>query len=79
MAVSFRINSNYPIMVDGNEARIVGKKSELVVTPINWEPREVIVEEEGIDGDENPVNLLRLVSASSKGHELVTRVEVIPR
>ena len=79
MAVSFRINSNYPIMVDGNVACIVGEKSELVVTPINWEPREVVVEEEGIDGDENPVNLLRLVSASSKGHELVTRVEVISR
>ena len=78
MSVSFRVNTNHPITVEGASARIEGQGAALIVTPADWSPEEVAADEEGIDGEERPVNLLRLVTPRAKTHLITTRVEVVP-
>ena len=78
-SVSFRINTSFPISIDGDSATIQGEESALIITPLNWTPSEITADEEGIDGDENPVQLLRVVSPKATRHELTTSVRVVKR
>lgn len=84
MALSFRLNSTFPMVVEraagaGVSVRIIGKGADLLVTPEGWTPAEVTTDEEGIDGEQRPVNLLRLVSAKAREHRLTTRIEVMAK
>jgi hypothetical protein len=77
-AMSFRINSRFPMRREGGEVWIDGEKASLRIVPLNWSPAEVTIAVEGIDDHLRPVNLLRLLSAPSRAHRLLTAVEVVP-
>ncbi len=77
--VSFRLNTTLPVVAEDSGVRIVGKCADLVVAAVDWTPAETTVEEDGIDGAERPVTLVRLVSQASHEHALTTRVEVVAK
>ncbi len=79
MELSFRINSRGNMAERDGEAWIEGNKASLRVIPINWTPKEMTMEPEGIDSHERPVNLLRMVSNRERSHRLLTAIEVVPK
>ncbi|MHB9106244.1 MAG: hypothetical protein ACYDCO_04230 [Armatimonadota bacterium] len=76
--MSFRLNFRFPMRREGNEVWIDGEQARLRIVPLNWSPAEVTIIVEGIDDHLRPVNLLRLLSAPSPTHRLLTAVEVVP-
>ena len=77
MAVSFRLNSLAPMRQRGDSVWVSGRRASLCVTPLNWEPVEAALGPDGIDGNERPVNLMRLVAAPARSHRLLTAVQVV--
>jgi len=77
-AMSFRVNSRFPMRREGGEAWIDGEKASLRIVPLNWSPADITLTVEGIDDHLRPTNLLRLLSAPSQIHRLLTAVEVVP-
>jgi len=76
--MSFRLNSRFPMRQEGNDVWIDGDTASLRIVPLNWTPAEVTITVEGIDDHLRPVNLLRLLSAPSQAHHLLTAIEVVP-
>ncbi len=80
MAVSFRLNSGFPINVTGAGIVVRGQKAWLRIVPLNWAPEDAMssIAVEGIDSHLNPVNLLRLTAGVAQAHRLLTAIEVLP-
>jgi hypothetical protein len=77
--VSFRLNSAFPMAgeVDGSWV-VAGDRSQLRVTPVNWTPGIAESRVEGIDCHGHLVHLLRLATAASREHRLLTLLEILP-
>ncbi len=78
-AVSFRLNSLFPIILDNdNSWRVKGLHNQLRIVPVNWQPEMNDVNIEGIDSHGLPVSLLKMATKPAKHHQLVTLIEVMP-
>ncbi len=78
-AVSFRLNSAFPIDQDATGGWIVtGSRCQLRILPVNWSPEAEQSRPAGIDCHGQPVNLLRLATAPARRHRLLTCLQVLP-
>ncbi len=79
MAMSFRINTDYPVLDKTSEVWVRGSQAILRIVPVNWIPSESIIGAEGINEKLEPVNLIRMLTKPSKTHRLLTVLQVVPR
>ena len=78
-AVSFRLNSPFPLVCETDYAwRVQGNHAQLRILPVNWQPVMATAGTEGIDAHGCPVWLLRLATEPATQHRLVTFIEVLP-
>ena len=77
-ALSFRLNSHFPMRQFSEEFWVDGERASLRLVPLNWRPVETTIAVEGIDDHLRPVNLLRLVAEASSTQRLLTAIEVVP-
>ena len=74
--VCFILNTYGEITQEGNCWKIVHKGYQVTVTPVNYTPASAKFGEDGIDGELNPVNSLKLYLDEAKEQHLVTLLEV---
>jgi hypothetical protein len=77
MAVSFRLNTRYPVELRDSDCLIVGKRYGLRIVPLNWQPAARSADIEGIDDHLQPVRLLRLATGAALQHRLLTACEIV--
>ena len=83
-ALSFRLNSRFPMRQIGEEVWVDGARrkyssaASLRIVALNWRPIETTIAVEGIDDHLRPVNLLRLVAKASRSQRLLTAIDVVP-
>ena len=73
---SFRLHTYGEITQEGNCWKIVHNGYQVTVTPVNYTPASAKFGEDGIDGELNPVNSLKLYLDEAKEQHLVTLLEV---
>ena len=77
MPMSFRVNTTLPVVIEKDGARIIGQYQDVWIQPM-WDA-EITVETVGVNGDKEPVNLIRLVSPSAVEHKTVTKIQVLTK
>lgn len=77
MPMSFRVNTTLPAVIEEGGVRIVGKYNDVWIQPM-WNA-EMTVQTIGVNGEKEPVNLIRLVSPSAMVHERVTKIRVLAK
>lgn len=75
--VSFRLNSLYPVNLEGNSVAIAAGKNRLRLTPLNWEPinKEIFIQ--GTTCHSEPVHHVKMLTAGTPEHRLLTMMEVL--
>ena len=75
----FTVNSTYAAEPAGKGLRILGKKNDLYVCPVNWTPAAVTHGVHGIDSHEHPAQRMRLSTGEVTSARLLTALVVLEK
>ncbi len=78
LAASFRLHTYGAVSASGSSYRIVDDEYQITVTPLNYEPQQIEMGEDGVDASIRPVNSLKLFLPKADEHRIATLIEVSP-
>lgn len=77
-AMSFRLNSLHSMKPEKDSIEIAARRTRLRVTPLNWRPAKKELSVQGTTCHSEPVHHLKMLTACSAAHRMLTVLQVLP-